>query len=393
MKWGGIGCGAIVSIFIVTTVLGLIVALTSDGSSSGRPEISTSRTSAPNQVPPDLRTSSISATSTPRTNATQVPQPIVTPTLAPTSTPELTPTLKPTPTTTPTFDEWKDVSVQIPYNDLFRNNEQHTGKRVWYQAKVIQVIEGGGNRYRLRANITRDGTYWDDTVLLYYYGPRLLEEDIIEFVGVVAELVTYEAILGNTVTIPAINVFKSHLVAEAGDPFPTPERTEKRNGESQSAEAHSSQQEGNNGPTPPSAKSIRDHEEALDDKYESDAWGFRMRIPCVSSTPFGPCTPNREIGLVACVSDTVESHMVTNIAEDFVEEAKKAFPDEDYDHMYIQLHQCRPEYKSVSEIPYGSCYGSVVYRGWAGNTIFARPDGSLTQDDNLSVSMHHCRPD
>ena len=82
---------------------------------------------------------------------------------------------------------------------------------VWYEAEVIQVADGSIGTFVLRANVTRGQYFWDDTVYLRYSGPRLLEEDIIEFVGVIEGLKTYEAILGNSVTIPEIRVLASKL--------------------------------------------------------------------------------------------------------------------------------------------------------------------------------------
>ena len=125
-----------------------------------------------------------------------------------TASPPQASTQKPAPTPTPTasFEQLKEVSEQISYDDLFRNNENHVGKQVWFKGKIIQVIEDGKDEYQLRANVTPDGTFWDDTVFLSYEGPRLLEDDLIEFIGKVEGLVTYEAVLGQEITIPALSV-------------------------------------------------------------------------------------------------------------------------------------------------------------------------------------------
>lgn len=127
-----------------------------------------------------------------------------------------TPAIVPSPT--PSFDELKTQAAQIPYNDLFRNNETHVGKQVWYRAKVVQVLEEGEDEFHLRANVTEREYLWDDTVFLFYSGPRILEEDIIEFVGIVEELINYESIFGQKITIPAIRVVASELIAESGEP-------------------------------------------------------------------------------------------------------------------------------------------------------------------------------
>ena len=109
--------------------------------------------------------------------------------------------------------------MQITYDDLFRNNEEHIGKTVSYLGKIIQVIEGGGNEYQLRVNVTKGEYSWDDTVLLRYEGSRLLEDDIIEFVARVNGLVTYEAIMGNEITIPDLTSIATEI---AQDPDGSP---------------------------------------------------------------------------------------------------------------------------------------------------------------------------
>ncbi len=66
------------------------------------------------------------------------------------------------------------------------------------------------DNYNLRVNVTEDQYgWWDDTVFLYYSGEYLLEEGIIEFVRRVYGLRTYEAIMGNKVTIPEIGIIQS----------------------------------------------------------------------------------------------------------------------------------------------------------------------------------------
>jgi len=126
----------------------------------------------------------------------------------PTVTPRPTSTVTPTAAPTPTWEQWKESAQKIPYNDLFRYAEDHEGKRVYYRGKVIQVLERG-NDFQLRVNVT-SGEYgfWDDTVFVRYDDPpiRILEDDVIEFVGRMNGTVTYKSIMGGDVTIPDITV-------------------------------------------------------------------------------------------------------------------------------------------------------------------------------------------
>jgi len=52
------------------------------------------------------------------------------------------------------FGELKERAFSPTYDDLFRNNESHVGKLVYYRAKIIQVIDNGKGLFQLRADIT-----------------------------------------------------------------------------------------------------------------------------------------------------------------------------------------------------------------------------------------------
>ena len=132
----------------------------------------------------------------------------------------------PTPAPPPTFEELKALAVDLSHDDIFRNNEDHVGKIVAFDAKVIQVVEveqgfldslfveddAGELRFRLRANVTRGRSgIWQDTMLLFYSGDRLLEDDIIEVVETVRPLVRYKSIFGQQITIPGIEVRQARL--------------------------------------------------------------------------------------------------------------------------------------------------------------------------------------
>ena len=157
-----------------------------------------------------------------------------TPTSGPSPTPLVTEILKEIivtatpepPTPTPilselSFPRLKELATEISYDDLFRNNEKYVGAVVYYLGQVIQVLTGEQDNFQLRVNVTRGEYSWDDPVFLSYSGPRLLDGDILEFVGEVNGLVNYEAIFGNQVTIPVMTVIEARLVAKASEPTPT----------------------------------------------------------------------------------------------------------------------------------------------------------------------------
>ena len=121
-----------------------------------------------------------------------------------------------TPTATLTFSEWKAKAEEIPYKTLFRYAEDNTGKLVYYRGSVIQVMEGRGG-LQLRVNVTPGGFgFWIDTVFLRYADPpvRVLEGDLIEFIGRMDGTHTYESIWGANITIPDLTVFSLIINSE-----------------------------------------------------------------------------------------------------------------------------------------------------------------------------------
>jgi hypothetical protein len=118
-----------------------------------------------------------------------------------------------TPTTTSVepainVEEFKAKARQIPYDELARYTENYVGEPVTYRGKVVQIIEGSGQNMDLRVEVT-EGEYglWDDLVWLNYEGPRLLEDDIIQFWGIVDGRTSYTTVLGANVTVPEITAF------------------------------------------------------------------------------------------------------------------------------------------------------------------------------------------
>jgi len=111
----------------------------------------------------------------------------------------------------------------FPYEDLFRYNEEYRGKIIRYRGEVLQVQEEDYGEYTLRiaTKETSYGGYFDDIVLVGYIGERLLEGDLVDLYGYSAELITYEAILGNSVTIPGISALYITLFQEELKPVAT----------------------------------------------------------------------------------------------------------------------------------------------------------------------------
>ena len=91
----------------------------------------------------------------------------------------------------------------VPFDDLARNTEQHEGKLVALSGTVVQVMEDGDTA-DLRVNV--DGDYGQTVYIEYpgYNKQRVLDGDTVKMVAQVTGRLTYEAVMGNKVTIPAL---------------------------------------------------------------------------------------------------------------------------------------------------------------------------------------------
>ena len=97
------------------------------------------------------------------------------------------------------FADLRPSALTVSYADLFRNNEQYEGQLLHFKGEVVQVLERGNDTYDLRIDVSEnEGIVY----LSNYYGQRLLDDDVIEFLGESAGLVMYTAIFGNEITIP-----------------------------------------------------------------------------------------------------------------------------------------------------------------------------------------------
>lgn len=103
----------------------------------------------------------------------------------------------------------------IDYTSLARNPNQYKGNDYKFTGEVVQAMNDDPENVVLRVNVTpktytySKETYYEDTILVYYqysssYESKILEDDIITIYGRSIGTYTYEAVLGNSVTIPAV---------------------------------------------------------------------------------------------------------------------------------------------------------------------------------------------
>lgn len=103
---------------------------------------------------------------------------------------------------------YKAACKSYSYDSIARDPEKYKGTKATYTGKVVQVIEGDGyNQYRV--NITR-GSYgiYKDTIYVSYLPSsdesRILENDIITIYGTNSGTISYETVMGATLTIPSV---------------------------------------------------------------------------------------------------------------------------------------------------------------------------------------------
>lgn len=131
-----------------------------------------------------------------------------------------TPPSKVTPTVAPTvtIEDIKNSAIPISYDELMRNSNTYIGEVVYKRGEILQVSERRSDKYVLRV-ATQPSTYgyYEDIVWVEHEGDRLLEGDIIDVWGKSKGLETYDALLGNQVTIPKIDSIHVELVTKAGN--------------------------------------------------------------------------------------------------------------------------------------------------------------------------------
>ena len=113
-------------------------------------------------------------------------------------------------------DDYIKSAQHISFQDLSRNPDNYKGKIVTFSGKVVQVQESG-NDVVMRINVTQKQYGWDDTVWVNYTKVskegRILENDIITFWGQYKGIREYEAVMGNTISVPEIT---AKYVLQAG---------------------------------------------------------------------------------------------------------------------------------------------------------------------------------
>ena len=102
-------------------------------------------------------------------------------------------------------EDYKDSCETYTYNELARTPDTYKNKKIQLTGEVIQVLEEGK---RIDIRINMNGVY-DHTIYITYTLKdgecRILDGDIITVYGTFEGLVTYESVMGASVTIPRVD--------------------------------------------------------------------------------------------------------------------------------------------------------------------------------------------
>lgn len=116
-----------------------------------------------------------------------------------------TATAQPTPSYS--ADDVREEARAVEYDELFRNFEEYQDAAVYFQyAQVYQTVYEDNYTYT-QINVSNDDQSWSGDIAAWYYGDRrVLEEDFMEFWGVVERLYEYETVDGGVRTIPGVTL-------------------------------------------------------------------------------------------------------------------------------------------------------------------------------------------
>ncbi len=102
---------------------------------------------------------------------------------------------------------YKAECDEYSYDTIARDPDEYYGTYGKYKGEVVQVLEDG-DEVQLRVNITKGKYYYSDTIFVFYERKdgesRILEDDIITIYGMNMGTISYESVLGATITLPCV---------------------------------------------------------------------------------------------------------------------------------------------------------------------------------------------
>ena len=104
--------------------------------------------------------------------------------------------------------QYKAQCKEMSYETIAREGNSRIGEYVKFTGEVMQVIKGSNGKAALMVQVTYNGYYYEDNLMVMYYtsdiSQKFLEDDIITFYGTVNGDYSYETVLGAEKTIPSV---------------------------------------------------------------------------------------------------------------------------------------------------------------------------------------------
>jgi len=102
----------------------------------------------------------------------------------------------------------KAINNNISIEMLYRRSEAYVGKEVYFSGSVLQAIynENDPRKVQLRVEVVTESEN-DVVYVLHTLGEddlRILEDDWVDIYGIYNDLITYESVSGQSITIPSI---------------------------------------------------------------------------------------------------------------------------------------------------------------------------------------------
>ena len=119
-----------------------------------------------------------------------------------------------------TFEEFKITAINIEYDELARNTEQHKNTRVHLIGKVIQVVDTPPILRIDVAKTTPSNSFPNSKIIWVTRKDstgRVLENDTVEVWGTVKGPKTYKSVLRQQITIPEVESKYLKITQKAGE--------------------------------------------------------------------------------------------------------------------------------------------------------------------------------
>ena len=107
-------------------------------------------------------------------------------------------------TVTMSPEEAVNQSITVEYEELYRNAEKYKGEIINITGEVIQVIPYTNTDRYYQLRVATSEWYSDIVLIEKYSGETLMDGDQVEIYGEYNGLYSYEAVFGQSVTVPSI---------------------------------------------------------------------------------------------------------------------------------------------------------------------------------------------